>query len=126
MMRGDMESRVGIEPLDQLLAERERLVGEAASLYALYGPFGTAEHRRKVALATAELQVRAELQESGEKATEGKVDAMARTHSTYLAFLDGMESGRAEWLVIETQLQAIADKVQRGNGLIRAYASEPR
>ena len=51
---------------------------------------------------------------------------MARTHPTYLAFLDGMESGRAEWLVIETQLQAIADKVQRGNGLIRAYASEPR
>ena len=125
-MHSDIESRIGVDALDLLLAEREQLVASAAALYAVWGPFGTGEHRRKVALAAAELQVRADLAVSGEKATEGKVDAMARSHPTYLAFLDGMEAGRAEWLVIETQLQAIADKVQRGNGLIRAYASEPR
>lgn len=125
-MQADIESRIGVDALDLLLAEREQLVGQAASLYAVYGPYGTAEHRRKVALAASELQVRADLAEAGEKATEGKVDALARSHPTYLAFLDAMEQGRASWLVTETLIQAIADKIQRGNGLIRAYASEPR
>jgi hypothetical protein len=119
----DLETRIGIAPLDHLLAEREQLVREAASLYALYGPFGTAEHRRKVALALAELQVRAE---ATEKMTEGKVDAMARTHPTYLAFLDGMEAGRAEWLVTETRIQGITDQIARGNALTRYAATEPK
>lgn len=121
-----IEARIGIDAIDQLLAQREELVGQSAKLYAVYGPFGSAEHRRKVALALAELQVRAELAEREEKATEGKVDAMARTHPTYLAFLDGLEAGRAEWLVVETQLQGITDRIQRGNVLSRYVASEPR
>lgn len=125
-MRYDLEERIGIDPLDHLLAERGQLVAQAAALYAVWGPFGTGEHRRKVALAAAELQVRADLSASGEKATEGKVDAMARSHPTYLKFLDGMEAGRAEWLVTETTLQGINDRIQRGNALTRAYASEPR
>ncbi len=119
----DLETRIGIAPLDHLLAEREQLVREAASLYALYGPFGTAEHRRKVALALAELQVRSE---ATEKMTEGKVDAMARTHPTYLTFLDGMEAGRAEWLVTETRIQSITDRISRGNALTRYAATEPK
>lgn len=119
----DLEDRIGILPLDRLLAQREQVVREAASLYALYGPFGTAEHRRKVALALAELQVRAE---ATEKMTEGKVDALARTHQTYLAFLDQMEAGRAEWLVTETTIQSITDLITRGNALTRYAATEPK
>jgi hypothetical protein len=122
----DLESRVGIAPLDALLAEREQLVADAASLYALYGPFGTAEHRRKVALALAELQVRATIAVTGEKATEGKVDAMSRTHPTYLTFLDTLEAGRAEWLMTENAIQSITDRITRGNTLSRYVASEPR
>ena len=122
----DIENRVGIVELDELLARRQDLTQQAASLYAVYGPFGTCEHRRKVVLATAELQVRSDLATAQEKATEGKVDAMARTHSMYLDFLDAMEAGRAEWLVAETKLQSIADHIQRGNSLVRYAASEPR
>ncbi len=122
----DLETRIGIAPLDHLLAEREQLVREAASLYALYGPFGTAEHRRKVSLAMAELQVRRDLTDSGEKATEGKVEAMSRTHPTYLTFLDTLEAGRAEWLMTENAIQSITDRITRGNTLSRYVASEPR
>jgi hypothetical protein len=122
----DIENRVGIVELDELLARRQELTQQAASLYAVYGPFGTAEHRRKVVLATAELQVRSDIAQSGEKATEGKVDAMARTHTMYLDFLDAMEAGRAEWLVAETKLQAIADHIQRGNALMRYATQEVR
>lgn len=122
----DIESRVGIESLDSLLHERSELVKKAASLYAMYGPFGTIEHRRKVALALAELQVRSDFAAVGEKVTEGKVDAAARTHPTYLAFLDGMEEGRAEWLITETDIQSITDRINRGNHLTRYAATEPR
>jgi hypothetical protein len=119
----EIEKRIGITPIDKLLEYREALVNEAASLYAVYGPFGTAEHRRKVALATAELQVRAE---ATEKMTEGKVDALARTHPTYLAFLDAMETGRAQWLLAENNLQAVGDQIARENQLVRYATSEPR
>ena len=119
----DIEHRIGIAPIDLLLAQREQLVAEAAPLYAVYGPFGTIEHRRKVALAVAELQVRAE---ATEKMTEGKVDATARTHPTYLAFLEQMESGRAEWLVTETRIQGITDQIARGNAITRYAATEPK
>lgn len=122
----DIENRVGIVELDELLARRQELTKEAASLYAVYGPFGSCEHRRKVVLATAELQVRSDLAQSGEKTTEGKVDAMARTHAMYLDFLDAMEAGRAEWLVAETKLQAITDHIQRGNALMRYATQEVR
>jgi hypothetical protein len=118
-----LENRVGIDPIDQLIAERDQLVREAAPLYALYGPGGTAEHRRKVAQAIAELQVRAG---ATEKMTEGKIDALGRTQETYLAYLDSMEQGRAEWLVIETQIQAITDRINRGNHLTRYAATEPK
>lgn len=121
-----IEDRVGVESIDQLIAERDALVQQAAPLYAICGPFGTAEHRRKVALATAELQIRAELAALGEKATEGKVDAMARTHETYLKFLESMELRRAEWLLIENAIQGITDRIQRGNHLTRYAASEAR
>jgi len=126
MRPSEIESRIGVEHIDLLLAERLDLVSHAASLYAVYGPFGTAEHRRKIALSVAELQVRADLAEREEKATEGKVESMARTHSTYLTFLDTLESGRAEWLVTETRIQSVTDRVVRGNALVRYAASEPR
>jgi len=121
-----IEDRIGIDPIDALIAERDSLVRRGAPLYAVYGPHGTAEHRRKVALATAELQVRADIAASGEKATEGKVDAMARVHPTYTTYLDLMELGRAEWLITETKIQAITDKIQRGNHLTRYAATEPK
>jgi hypothetical protein len=122
----DIEDRIGIVGLDELLARRQELTKEAASLYAVYGPFGTAEHRRKIVLAMAELRVRADLALTAEKATEGKVDAMARTHAMYLEFIDAMEAGRAEWLVAETKLQSIADHIQRGNALMRFATQEVR
>ncbi len=120
----DLERRIGLDPIDVLLAKREHLVKLAAGLYAVWGPFGTGEARRKSALALAHLQVRDELGDT--KATESRVDAMARTHATYLSFLDAMEDGRARWLMAENDIQAIADTIHRGQALTRAYANEPR
>ena len=121
----DFESRIGVDPIDRLLAEREQLVRFAADLYAKWGPFGSGEARRKSALALAHLQVRSDLDAKEERATEAKVDAMARTHPTYLSFLDAMEDGRARWLMAENDIQSITDRIHRGQSLVRAYASEP-
>lgn len=121
-----LEQRVGIEPLDELLAHRAQYVQMASRMHALYGPFGTIEHRRKVALAAAYLQVREDFAASGTKGTEAQIDAHARTHPTYLKFLDEMEKGRAEYLVIENELQSITDRINRGNVLTRYAATEPK
>jgi hypothetical protein len=119
----DFEDRIGIEPIDVLLAKREHLVKLAAGLYAVWGPFGTGEARRKSALALAAMQVR----ESAEsKMTEKAIEDASRNHPTYLSFLDAMEDGRARWLMAENDIQAVGDTIFRGQSLVRAYASEPR
>lgn len=120
----DIEERIGIVPLDQLLQERGELVESSADLFARYGPYGTAEARLKTALAVAELQVRADFE--GSKVTEKFVEARARTHPLYLAAVDATETGRAKWAVAQDRIQGCTDAINRGQVLARAYANEPR
>lgn len=120
-MSADLETRAGLDPLARLHAERDELVRRAASLYARYGAWGTAEARRKSALALAAMQIRAAAKS---KMTERAIEDEARNHPTYLTCLDEMEDGRATWLVIENQIQSVTDQIQRGPAILRFAAAE--
>jgi hypothetical protein len=120
-MSHDLEARAGLDDLSALHAERNTLVQLGANLYARYGPFGTSEARRKSALALAAMQVRAA---ATEKMTEKAIEDASRNHPTYLACLDAMEEGRADWLVLENKIQNITDHIQRGPALIRYAVAE--
>ena len=120
-MGKDLEARAGLDDLSALHAKRDALVKTASNLYARFGPFGTAEARRKSALALAAMQVRAD---ATERLTEKAIEDASRTHKTYLACLDEMEDGRATWLVLENKIQNITDVIQRGPALARFAAAE--
>lgn len=120
-MSRDLETRAGLDDLSALHAKRDTLVKAASNLYARFGPFGTAEARRKSALALAAMQVR---EAATERMTEKAIEDASRNHPTYLAYLDEMEEGRATWLIMENKIQSITDVIARGPSLARFAAAE--
>lgn len=67
---------------------------DPADLEAWYGPFGFAEHWRKVVLANCREAERGVATANGEKITEARLDDKARLHPNYLAFLTTHLIGR--------------------------------
>jgi hypothetical protein len=65
-----------------------------AELEAFYGPWGYAEHWRKVCLANCRELVRAGAVLGNQKVTESRIDDLARTHGIYLQFLTDHLHGR--------------------------------
>ena len=77
-------------------------------LEAMYGPFGFADHWRKVCLANCREIVRAGAALGNHKLTESRIDDLARTHSIYLQFLTDHLNGR------RTREQAIREVTMGG------------
>lgn len=120
----EIESRIGVAPLDQLQEERSVLVAKVAPLRAMFGMFGGFDPRRKVLLSIATLRQR---NEAGEKKPTDKVlDAMAHADEMYTDWLDHTEVARGEWIVLEDQIAILTERIQRDNALIRYVTSEPR
>lgn len=63
-------------------------------LEAFYGPFGYADHWRKVCLANCRELVRAGASLGKQKISEARIDDLARTHPIYLQFLTDHLHGR--------------------------------
>lgn len=63
-------------------------------LEAFYGPFGYADHWRKVCLANCREIIRAGAALGNQRVSEARIDDLARTHSIYLQFLTDHLNGR--------------------------------
>ena len=127
-MSDDLELRAGVEPLDQLLDERQHVVAKLAPLYAKYGPGELATH-----ILSAEWRRIAELlravaasQAETKAPTEARLENAAKGHKDYLDLLALMTTERAEYFRLTAQLQAIDLRANRGQALLRYVASEPR
>ena len=60
---------------------------DPASLEAWYGPFGWADHFRKMVLANCGEMIRAAAAVEGAKISETRINDLAHTHELYLDFL---------------------------------------
>lgn len=67
---------------------------DPGSLEAWFGPFGYAEHFRKIVLATCRELERAKALERGEKVSEARLDDLARTSDQYVQFIVDTLNGR--------------------------------
>ena len=65
-----------------------------ASLEAWYGPFGWADHFRKMVLANCAEMIRAAAAVEGAKISETRINDLAHTHELYLDFLLQSLTGR--------------------------------
>jgi hypothetical protein len=123
---GDIEHRMGIQPLEELHAERDTLVKKVADLRARHGAFGTYNDLRKIKLAAIAQLVRAKALKEGKKLTSAQVDDLAHSHSAYVDFVITSTKERAEWTVYENQIQSIDETIMRQQSICRFLANEVR
>ena len=119
-----LEARAGVEALDELLAERARLVGEVADLRARYGPGGTYNDLRRVELARLAALIRAQALKDSIKLTESAVDDMTHARPEYIRFVTEATEQRAEWSILEDRIQSVQDRIFRGQALLRFASAE--
>lgn len=79
---------------------------DPASIEAWFGPFGHAEHFRKVVLATAYESERAKAETNGEKASEARLNNLARTSDLYVQYL--IDTLNARTLRNKSAIEALA------------------
>ena len=124
--RAEIESRIGVEPIDDLLARRRDLVEKHAELAAVFGAFGTFEHQRKTELALISARLRAEYTAAGVKVTEAALESGAHADPGYIAFITKATEQRAAWARIENELESIDALIRRDQSLMHFLAAESR
>lgn len=122
--RDELESRMGITPLEELLARRADLVAQVAPLRAKYGPGGTWDAQRKATVSTIAMRLRAQATAENRKLTEAAADDGAHADDDYVALVTQATLERAAMMVLDDQIQAVNDEIQRGNVLGRFAAAE--
>ena len=122
----DLEIRIGIQPLDELLDIRAVIVKEVADLRARFGSFGTWDHLRKVELSRLKGLIRARATRDSRKMNNEQVDEEAHAHPDYVEFVTLATVQRARWVKLESELEEIEMKVNRGQALARFAAMEAR
>jgi hypothetical protein len=122
----EIEDRIGLRPIEELLAERRELVERHADVQAVYGAFGTWDHQRKVELSRIKMLLRAQAVKDGIKVTEGGLEDAAHAHTDYVAFVTEATVERAEWVRVESQIDAIDATIRRGQSIAHYLAAESR
>lgn len=121
---GEIESRMGLPTIESLLAERDMVVRDVATLRAMHGPFGTYEALRKIELARIGTVVRAKAVDAGTKITEAAIEEASHSHRDYFSFVTRATAEKAEWFVLENRIQGINDTINRGQAVARYLAAE--
>lgn len=121
---GQMEAKAGIQPLEELLAERDVIVKKLAPLRAKYGPGGTYADLRRIKLAKVAAIIRAEAARDKVKLTQAQIEDMAHADPRYVDFVVTATQERERWIRGENAMQDIQDTIMRGQAIARMYAAE--
>jgi hypothetical protein len=116
----------GVQPVDELLAERHALVCANATRAALYGPGNVWDASRKSRWAVARLRIKGELVNAGEKWSEAGLDALAYADQKYVDWLAWSEEDKAEYEMERDRIDAITERIRRGALVMKAYTYEPK
>lgn len=120
----DIERRIGIVPLAELLPERQRLVEQVADLRARYGSFGTFSDLRRIELAKCAAIIRAQATQDKRKISAKQVDDEAHAHPAYIDFVILATQQRALWCKLEAKIEAIDFTINRGQSISRFASAE--
>lgn len=121
---GDIEQRMGLPPLEGLLAERDSLVAKVAPLRARHGPGGLFDDLRSVQRATVAMKLRAQAAASGTKVTEAYLEDASKADADYVAFLTAGVLEKIQHTELENAITGINDQVRRGDAVARYLSQE--
>lgn len=123
----EIEDRIGLPPIEEMLAERQQHVERVAELRARHGSFGTWDAMRKSKLATLKMVLRAQaVRDKLPKPTEGALEDESHAHPDYVDFVTAATRERAELNRLEGLIENIDATIQRANAIARYAAAEAR
>ena len=122
--QGEVETRMGIIPLEDLLAERDEITAQLARLRAAYGPGGTFDAQRKIELSKAAAVVRAQAALEQKRVTESYLDEAAHVSEGYVDYIVKTTSERADWILLESRLEGIDFTINRGQAVAKFVTVE--
>lgn len=123
---GEIERKMGIEPIENLLDERRRLVDQVAELRAKHGPWGAWDALRKVQLAQAKMKLRLSYRDAKVKASNDAIDDEAHADDEYVDFVRLTLTERTKWVKLEERITAIDFQINRAQMVGRYLTSEPK
>lgn len=123
-----LEQRAEVESLEQLHADRRRLLTTLAPLKALHGPFGLFDDRRAQLLEAMKVKARLELlgADGKGKATDEGVKARAAADPAYRKFLDDGLADRITYIRQAVQLSELEERIRAREIELQAYSAEAR
>jgi hypothetical protein len=117
---------MGLQPLEELLAERDVLVRKVADLRARHGAFGTYNDLRKIKLSAIAQLIRAKALRDRIKVTGPMVEDAAHADPRYVEFVTTATMERAQWAILENHIQGIDETIMRGQAIARFVSNETR
>jgi hypothetical protein len=121
---GDHEVKMGLAPIEELLAERDTLVTQIAPLRAKHGPGGIFQDERKVELAKIAAALRAQAVLDGKKVTEAQLDEMSHSDDRYAAYILKATQEKTDYVIAENTVQGITETIRRGEAIARFVTQE--
>ena len=118
----DIETRMGIQPLEELHAERDVLVKQVAPLKVKWGPGGLGQHLRKAELSMVEETIRGKAAVEERKITEAAIEQGGHADPRYVEWLTTAAAEFAEMILLENEIDKINEKIIRG-GQAGKYAT---
>jgi chorismate mutase len=119
-----MEAKMGLEPIENLLDERQRLVDQVADLRAQFGPYGLFDAQRKIELSQIRQRIRLQALRDKIKMSNDAVDDAAHADEAYVAFILVANQERARWVRLEERIAAIDYTINRGQAVARFATAE--
>lgn len=120
----DVEAKMGLQPIEELLAERDHIINQVADLRARYGSFGTFDHLRKVELSRIKGLIRAQATRDRRRMNNDQVDEEAHAYPDYIEFITKATLERAKWVKLESLVDGIDMTINRGQAVARYTAAE--
>ena len=125
--RQAIEARVGIQPIEELLDERDGYIQRAKLLHGAYGTFGTYGDTRKSELSRVRAMLRAQYHDAkATGVTEARLDEEAHCHPDYTKVITAATLGRAELYELENRITDVNDLIRRDNNLTYHSSAEAR
>lgn len=120
----DVENRMGLQPVEELLEQRRHLVEKVATLRAQFGPGGSWDALRKIEKERIKAACRAQALRDKVKVTEGFLEEQAYSHPDYVDFVTSATAERAAWIRLEAEIQEIDFIINRGQSVARFVSME--
>ena len=124
----EVERRLGVRPVEEINAERDRLVKLIAPLWARYGMNGTwkeAERKSKLATISA-LRRAAYVANKLPKPAEAALEEEAHAAAEYVEFTLQAMNDREQLIVLEKQIDNLECEFRRAQSIIGYLQAEAR